>query len=203
LSPELVVIAVALDDNHSFLYHLDQERGLLMPELARRALLPGNAGPAGWFVENSYLALRLRFAFNHWRTSPERRFPWDFDYALGPAWRDESWGPFADELALMKTAAEQAGSGLLLVILPIADQFDPTLIERDARYVFKPQIKAREAANSLHIAALDLVPEFQRQDGRTLFAVNGFDLNARCHVLVADALKKQIVDSGVLPNSDQ
>ena len=103
----------------------------------------------------------------------------------------------------MKTAAEQVGSGLLLVIIPIADQFEPELIERDARYVFKPQIKALEAANSLHIATVDLVPEFQRQDGRTLFEANAIDLNARGHVLVADALKKQILDSGVLPNSDQ
>ena len=203
LNPDLVVIAGALDDNHSFLYRLDQERGLLMREQARRALLPRNAGPAGWLAESSYLALRLHFAFNHWRTPAERRFPWDFDYAVGPAWRDESWNLFADELALMKTATEQAGSGLLLVILPIAAQFDPALIDRDARYVFKPQIKALEAANSLHIAALDVVPDFQRQDGRTLFEANGFDLNPRGHVLVADALKKQILDSGVLPDGDR
>lgn len=202
-NPDLAVVACALDDNHSFLYRLDQERGLLMREEARRALLPGNEGPAGWLAENSYLALRLHFAFNRWRTPAERRFPWDFDYAAGPAWRDESWKPFANEIALMKTAAEQAGSGLLLAILPIGGQFDPKLIERDARYVFKPQIKALEAANSLHIAALDLVPEFQRQDGRTLFEANGFELNARGHVLVADALKKTILDSGMLPAPQQ
>jgi lysophospholipase L1-like esterase len=203
LGPDLVVLAYALDDNHRFLFRLDQGRGLLMREEARRALLPADGGPAAWLAANSYLALRLHFALDDWRTPPDKRFPWDFDYAVGPAWRDESWKPFADDLALMKTATEQADAIMLLVILPIADQFDPELIERDARYVFKPQIKALEAANSLHIAALDLVPEFQRQDGRTLFEANGFDLNARGHVLVADSLKKQILDSGLLPGADR
>ena len=199
LEPDLVVLQYCRNDNHKFLHRFDPEAGFLLTEEARRALVPDQRDPLSWLPRNSYLAFRLRFALLTWRTEQESGYPWHKLLDLAAAWRDESWDEYGQHVLAIHKMLRNAGSRLVLIVAPLAAQFDPGMLRHDPGYVLKPQSNLAAICRRAHVPMLDLHPVFYKHQGWKLYRGDGIHFNERGHQVTADALGDFLESNRLIP----
>jgi lysophospholipase L1-like esterase len=187
LEPDQVVLQYCLNDNHRFLHRFQPGVGILATEEGRRILLPAEGDPLAWLPRGSYLARRIRLAYNQWK-SGEAEFVWDHDIGFAAGWRDDTWQLYETEMLRIKDLVEAGHGELVILVVPLAAQFDPAALARDAVYVFKPQHKLLEISRRHNIRTLDLTPIFASRGGFKFFLPDGIHLNEQGHALAAKEL---------------
>lgn len=184
LAPDLVVLVFCMNDLHLFLHRFDAEANMLFTEESRRVLARGD-GPLSWLTDRSFLALRLRLALLR-RQTTGGEWPWSWAPDFVPAWQQEPWDRFADQLQELQGIVGGHGGRLAVIMAPYAPQLIARVVDRDRDYVLSPQRRMREACERAGVPLLDLYPAFDATLDTRLF-VDPVHFSDEGHDVAAEA----------------
>ncbi len=201
-TPDLVVWAYCLNDNHRFLHRFDENARMLWTQEAERTLEAG--GLWGSVASRSYLLTRLRLGVHYEirqrRSKTKSRFPWESTVDFNIAWKDGPWLDYESYLLDLKALLKEHNGRLAVLVFPIETQLMYGHDEEDLAYVLKPQRKLLALCEKHEVPCLDLYPAFSAEAsrGKRLFR-DGIHLNAEGHRCVTRQTLRFLVENHLLP----
>ena len=200
-TPDLVLWAYCLNDNHKFLHRFTEKGNLLWTDEASESLKIKSTWDK--IVSRSYLLTLLRagmFARAKKKELSQSKFPWEQTIDFNVAWKDFTWADYESQLVELQRVLQQRNGKLAIIIFP----WEPQLLLRndkeDHAYIVKPQLKLTALCEKHHVPCLDLYPSFSTEydHGEKLF-LDGIHLNGRGHRLTTDRISRFLTEKGLLP----
>ena len=205
LRPDLVLLAVCLNDWHASLhnftiidgkivgasYHFSPqaERSLLPEDLLGRVIRPslfltwvwtkGRAAVTSWGLDDGYLFDRL--------------------IDVAPAWKANAWPAFEAQFTEISALCRNRGEKLAAVVFPHALQYRRQYLERDRDYVLRPQQQLIRLCENLDIPLLDLYGEFDPSH----FLEDQIHLTAAGRTLAAGQIAGFLSESRLIPKCQE
>jgi lysophospholipase L1-like esterase len=199
-TPDLVLWAYCLNDNHKFLHRFSEDGNMLWTDEARESLKIKSAWDK--IVSRSYLLTLLRVGlFAHAKHSEHShsKFHWEHTIDFNVAWKDYTWADYESNLIELKRVLQQLNGRLAIIIFP----YEPQLLVRndkeDHEYIVKPQLKLTALCEKHHVPCLDLYPTFSAEyDQGKKFYRDGIHLNDRGHRFTTDRISQFLTEKGLL-----
>jgi len=202
IDPDLVILDYVLNDNHKFLYKFDEKLGILWSnrtEEAEKSLFINNG--LDTLVDKSYLLSYLKILLvekEKQNKLKESEFWWENSVDFNTAWKDSSWPDFEKQLSTMNSLLKKQNSQLLVVIFPIEAQIDSFFLNKDAKYITKPQQKVAYYSNKNKIPYLDLFSSFyyeKNKENSSKIYLDGVHLTKEGHVITAEEIYNFILEN--------
>ena len=200
--PDLTILVYCANDNNQFTFRLLKgTQTIWRDEFTQRHLIPHRSD---WFQRlfcASYLLQRLRRGFVAIGLIESSPYPWNHWSVFCPAWRDDSWDAFRENLVAISGIIRRFGGRFAVVAVPRGDQFRADLLSMDQHYVLKPQQKLNEICAAEDIPFLDLHPVLGDDPPNSLF-VDDVHFTPYGHQTVAAALLDFIEEANLLSVDD-
>lgn len=200
LAPDLVLVALVLNDGHQILHAFDVEDGQIVGQ-------GYDFAPAVIAQVDSWLYQTLRRShFLVWLRRQLSRidadavggadgYTFEFRPDFRTAWLDAPWKQIEEQLERLRTLGAQRGFDVGIIVFPFGDQYREDYLSRDRDYVLKPQRELASLTGRLGLPLFDLYPEL---DATTDLLEDGIHLTASGRQHVATYLAESLSDTGLL-----
>jgi lysophospholipase L1-like esterase len=169
LRPDLVGVAVVLNDLHRFLHRFRVRDGRILGNsyaFSEEAIGSVDSGLYRLLHRSVFLVWlrhRLGVLVDMAMDASGDGFSFDARPDFRTAWRDEPWHEMEGWLTRMQELGRAHAFGIFLVVFPFGEQYRADYLARDRDYVLKPQRKLGEIAGRLGVPLLDLYPHLDRE----------------------------------------
>ncbi|RME74572.1 MAG: hypothetical protein D6784_09585 [Chloroflexi bacterium] len=168
--PDLVGVALVLNDMHPYLHEFKVENGKIVGQeyvFAQEAVQSVDS-PLYRLARKSRLLVWLRRQLSIFddmiNVYAQEGYTFDYRPDFNTAWKEKPWQDVERQMAEMVQLGQENGFRVFVVIFPFGEQYREDYLARDRDYVLFPQTRMQAICQSLDMPCLDLYPILTRDD---------------------------------------